>query len=136
MAVDDRLALRKPRTKPLVAAVARAGIVNETQAKAARIDNRAFRKHGPKIRGVHVSVHRFHLGQFAKLREHAHGDEIPHVDDELRAGEHTDALVRKPPGAAREVCIADERDQGTGTLTSPVAPRPVHAGSSRKRPSR
>ena len=71
---------------------------------------------------VHVPLDPLHRRpKRPQLLKERDGDEIPAVQDQVRAAQQPDALVRQRPRPAREVCIGDDRDprsDGRYTRTS------------------
>src|SRR4051812_50160785 len=56
MSVDDRLAVRKPRSQAQPAVLGRAWDVHHPDARALNLDDPVSRKELPQLRLVHVSV--------------------------------------------------------------------------------
>ena len=101
--------------------VPRAGIVDEADPKAVRLDDVASGERLPKRRIVHVPVHGLDGPKGAQVLEDGGGREVADVEDEVGRAEEAQAGLRKPPRAARKVRVPENRDQ---------------ARPSRKRPSR
>jgi hypothetical protein len=111
MAVGDHVATRKRRGKAPVARHGRTGIVHQADAKAVGLDLQALRQSGFHGGLVHIAVHGGDPTKLAELLEHNRPGEITDVQDELGAFEQVSARVGKAPRAAREMRVADERDQ-------------------------
>ncbi len=119
--VRDDVAARESAPQALVPSMTRPRVVNEADPEAFSLDDAARRQLAPESRVVHVPVNRLHGAELSQLGEHRGGREVAHVDDEIGGVEQAQARVGKPARAARQVRVADQRDQE----------RP-----SRKRPSR
>jgi hypothetical protein len=111
MAVRDDVAVGEGGAEPLVSPVARAGVVDEPDAKALGFDHAPGGQRLAKGRLVHVPVHGLDRPDLAQVLEHRGGREVADVEDEIGGAEKAQAVVGKPPDAARQVCVADERDQ-------------------------
>jgi hypothetical protein len=66
-------------------------------------------------------VHRLKRCQRPQLFEDFEGREVADVQNQIRGSEKPQAGVRKPAGSAREVRVADERDQETPSRKRPFA---------------
>jgi hypothetical protein len=95
--------------------------VDEPDPEALLLDDRALGEKRAKSRLVHVPVDGGDGRELAKLLEHRRGREVADVHDRVRRSKDAQALVWQPPGAARKVRVAEDRDQEP---------------ASRKRPSR
>lgn len=117
--VHDQPATREAGPQALRPAGSRAGVVYEPDANAFRLDDQLLRQSVPDRGLVHVSVHRLQRRQGAQLLEHIERREVADVQDQVGGSEKSQASVRKPALAARQVRVADERDQRTPSRKRP-----------------
>jgi hypothetical protein len=111
VAVGDHVATWERRGKAPVTRRGRTGIVHQANAKPLGLDLQALRQRGFHGRLVHIAVHGSDRTKPAELLEHIRRGEITHVQDEFCTLEEASARVGKAPRAAREMRVADERDQ-------------------------
>ena len=119
MAVRDHVAVRKPAEEPIVSTRGGAGVVHEADTYAFRLDDPPLRQDGPEVRLVDVPVHGRHRRVRLELGERRERDEVARVHDEVGALEKTYAVVWQASRAAREVRIAEQRDQGAPSTNCP-----------------
>ncbi len=119
MAVRNHVAARKPVNEPLVPARGGTGVVHEADANALGLDDTPLGQDGPEVRLVHVPVHSRHGRVRLELGERRERDEVARVNDEVGALEKTYATVWQASRAAREVRIAEKRDQGAPSTNRP-----------------
>lgn len=110
--VYDRVTPGEPCRKPRLSSRRRTGDVDDA-------DPRPFDLHDPLLRQrlaqrglVHVPVHGVDRRKRAQLLEHREHHEVAGVHDQVGDGQLCRARVRKPPRAARQVCVGDDRDAG------------------------
>jgi hypothetical protein len=99
--------------------VTRARVVDEPDPKALGLDDLLGRQDAAERRVVHVPVDGLDGAELAQIFEHGGGREVADVEDEIGGLEEAEALVGKPPRAARQVGVADERDQRRSSRNRP-----------------
>jgi hypothetical protein len=108
--VDDRVTAWEQGDEPFLPPGARACVVHEPDSYACHLDNPPFGKVRLQRGLVHVPVDGLDRRQRRQLVEHARGDDVTRVQDQVDLAEPQQALVRKPPRSARQVCVRDDRD--------------------------
>jgi hypothetical protein len=115
MPVDDRVAARKARGEPRLPPHARPRYVHHSDPRAAGLDDQLARKRLAEGGLVHVPEHCVHLTEPAKLVQHRGGHDVTRVQDQIRALEAAQALVRNLSRAPRQMRVGDDRDPGQRT---------------------
>lgn len=119
VAVGDHVASRKEGVETLVPARGAAGIVDEPDLKAIRIDNAPARQGRPQGRLVHVPADSPDRRVGLELAQGGRGREITRVENQVGALEDADAFGRQPPRAPRQMRVSEEGDQDGSARNSP-----------------
>jgi hypothetical protein len=119
VAVGDHVAGRKLGEKPLLPSGRRSRVVHETDSETLQLEDGTFGKRRAELGLVHVPVDASDWCERAELLEEGCGGEVAHVQDRVGLCEEATAALRKPAGTAREVRIADERDQRNSGRKAP-----------------
>jgi hypothetical protein len=110
VAVDDRIAVGKPREEPLLPPHARAGDVHESDPHATDVDDAPVRQLSLQRRLVHVPAHRVDRPERLELPQDGRGDDVAPVEDQVGELELTQAFVWQAPRASRQVRVGDDGD--------------------------
>jgi hypothetical protein len=121
VAVGDEVARGKTGHEPFVSPAGRPAVVNDPEAKTLGLDHEPLGQGASERELIHVPVDGRHGSEPAQLVEHGDRGEVAEMHDEVGGLEEPDAVSWKAAGAAWEVRVPEERDQGM---------------PSRKRPSR
>jgi hypothetical protein len=119
MPIGDRVAAREGVGETSMPPGRTAGVVHEPDPEAAGLDHEASWQCVAQRGLVHVPVHRGDRSELLKLLEDRGPSHVSGVEDELGPLEQAQAPLRKAAGAARQVCITDERDQKSSGRNSP-----------------
>ena len=102
VAVDNRVAARKPSHQSRLTPGAGAGDVNDTDPGVFHLDDPLLRQQLAQRCLVGVAVHRLDLrAEPPQLLEDADGGDVARVDDQIRALQQRKALVGEPARPAR-----------------------------------
>ena len=110
VAVDDRVAAREPGDEPFLPSGARTRDVHEPDPYTFHVDDPPFGKARLQRELVHVAANGLDRRQRRQLFEHARGDDVARVQDQVGLAEVAQAFVGKPSSASREVGVRDDRD--------------------------
>jgi hypothetical protein len=117
--VGDRVATGKRGEEALGAIGPASRVVDEADPDALCLHDAALGELRAKRRLVHVPVHRLDGGERPQLVEERGGGEVADVQDERGALQEPAAAFREAARAAREMRIADERDQRKSGTNAP-----------------
>jgi hypothetical protein len=109
--VHDRRTAGKRGAEALLAPDTRPRVVHHPDPNAFDVDHSALRQAGPQVTVVHVPDDRFDRTQCREVVEHARGNDVARVQDEIALIEQLDAGARESSGAARQVGVRDDRDE-------------------------
>jgi hypothetical protein len=110
VAVDDRVAARKPGDEPLLPAGARTCDMHEPDPEILDLYDPTLGKGRLQRRLVDVAPDGLDRRERLQLVEHARSDDVASVQDQVGLAELPQALVRKPARASRKVRVRDDRD--------------------------
>jgi hypothetical protein len=111
VSIDDRRAGGKRSAQPLLAADTRAGVVEHPDSDRLQLDDPTFGQNGAERVVVHVPDHRLDRPERAQVVEHACGDDIPRMQDDVGLLEQAQTLRRQPARTPRQMRVRDDRDQ-------------------------
>ena len=95
VAVDDRLTVSEPGRKARLAPEPRPGVVNHPDLDVPHLDDSLLRQHPLQRLLVHVPADGLDgRPERLQLRQEVRRDEIAAVQDEIRGGDESHALVR------------------------------------------
>jgi hypothetical protein len=131
--VHKRIAVLEAGGEPSLPPQAWSCVVDDPDPYSLDLDDVLFRQGLLQLRLVHVPVDALdRRPERAQFLQEPNGHEVAAVQNELRALDQADALVRQRARAAREMRVRDDRDAGQETATGSLATAP---GSWRKRPA-
>jgi hypothetical protein len=110
-----------------VTAGARTRIVDESDAQARMLELGALGEPCPHLGSVDVAVDRLRRRDPPEGVQDVERRQVARVEDELGFAEERDAGVREPAPTARQVGVADDREQAA------IIPRARTRGSRRRR---
>ena len=111
VSVDDGRAAAKGGAETIFPPGTGSGVVHHADLHASDVNDPTLRQNFSQLQVVHVSHHTLHPSEPGQLLEHAHGDEVAGMQDEIRLVEQLEAGARKSSGPARQMRVRDDRDE-------------------------
>ena len=116
MAIDDDVAFGERGRQAPVAAGEGPRVVDEADLQPFRLDDHTLGERGPERGLVHVPEDSLQAAEPAKLVQHGRRDHVPRVQDQVRALQPAQALVRDAPRPPRQMGVGDDRDANQRTV--------------------
>ena len=114
--VDDGGAAGEARREPPLPSDARPRNVHHPDPRATRLDDELLWQRFAQRRLVHVPEDSLDAPELAKVVQHGRRDNVPRVQDQVRALQPAQALVRDAPRPSRQMGVGDDRDANQRTV--------------------